>query len=294
MTFIILLMLLVACSARRNSPQPDFDPSCKTTCDSIEASELKPLAVCAKYRREKPQPLIGEVCTDAFFKGFRKVCREACNFKAENVAAVANGGEPKEFKRPKHAKCTGMGSALKVESCQAGYFDAVDQTLAALGIVKKQEKKRLFLGLKESKVKVKENEVEVEKEMEKEEVKEMTVHKEAEEDEKIEEEGARGPQARTEAELRAEENKAELMRLADKQVRQNQDVDTYLEFPHSNGETYTITLHRREPISDAVTHFCRDILKSEDSSTCSREIMMFFKMNFPEKLRNHEEDLDNY
>ena len=157
------------------------------------------------------------------------MCREACNFKAENVAAVANGGEPKEFKRPKHAKCTGMGSALKVESCQAGYFDAVDQTLAALGIVKKQEKKRLFLGLKESKVKVKENEVEVEKEMEKEEVKEMTVHKEAEEDEKIEEEGARGPQPRTEAELRAEENKAELMRLADKQVRQNQDVDTYLE-----------------------------------------------------------------
>ena len=215
-------------------------------------------------------------------KGFKKVCRDACNSKAKSSDSVAKGGDKIEYRRPKVAKCTGMGSPLKMESCQAGYFDAVDQTLVALGLMHKKEKKRMYVGLKEGKVHVKEL-VKVEAETEAEEGK-------AEED-KVKAEDMKEDivDMKTEEEIRAKEAKVELMRIADKQVHQNQDIDTYLEFPHSDGQTYTIELHRREPISDAVTHFCRDILKTGDVSTCSREVMVYFRINFPEKLRNHEQ-----
>lgn len=234
---------------------------------------------CNKWRRSalaQGQPVIGDICTDAFFDGFRAVCEEACNAKAKDDDGVLM----EAYKRPRVARCTGLGAQAKIESCKDGYFGGVDQTLLALGMAKKvEEEKKIVIGKKKAKVR-EETREEVKKEEEEEE----------ETQQKKQEETQPPPPPPISAALeKSSSTIAQLKPMAEAQKAQAQNIDIYLEFPHSDGNTHTIELHKNEPLIDAVTHFCRDILKeSENAGGCAREIMMYFRIHFPEKIRGHE------
>ncbi|GMH56326.1 hypothetical protein TL16_g02108 [Triparma laevis f. inornata] len=251
--FLFFLLLIISPhlpharhDRRRVQKQPAYSHKCKPRCDEIEAESLRPMIPCNKWRRSalaQGQPVIGDICTDAFFDGFRAVCEEACNAKAKDDDGVLM----EAYKRPRVARCTGLGAQTKIESCKDGYFGGVDQTLLALGMAKKgEEEKKIVIGKKKAKVR-----------------------------EEIREESS--------------STIAQLKPMAEAQKAQAQNIDTYLEFPHSDGNTHTIELHKNEPLIDAVTHFCRDILKeSENAGGCAREVMMYFRIHFPEKIRGHE------
>ena len=77
----------------RGSNQPSYSPSCLPKCKTIESTHLKPMQPCNKWRRAPGQPTIGDICTDKFFEGFRKVCEEACNAKAKFDDGLGVEGE---------------------------------------------------------------------------------------------------------------------------------------------------------------------------------------------------------
>ncbi|GMH88132.1 hypothetical protein TrVE_jg13239 [Triparma verrucosa] len=243
---------------------------------------------CNKWRRAPGQPTIGDICTDKFFEGFRKVCEEACNAKAK----FDDGLGVEEYRRPSIAKCTGLGTQTKIQSCNDGYFGGVDQTLKALGMAKEEEKRSEPIVIGKKKAKVREEGKEGGEEKRKEEegkTSEGTSENTSETSEEPKEVTPPTPEQLNSALLKSEETKKNLKPMAEAQKVHQSNVETYLEFTHTDGNVHTIELHKNEPLIDAVTHFCRDTMgEGEGAGGCAREVMMYFRIHFPEKIRGHE------
>ena len=258
---------------------------CIQTCRNFE-DKLNHRIVCSKYRRKKLDSVehYSTYCEKAFFDSYRQTCKELCLVEHD------------KFVKPAVAKCTGMGSEEKLKACEVGFFGGIEQTLELMG---------------RSAIEVEEvvNELdlleELEKEMETGKLKLELVHRAeggvesvrvAEEQQPTVEEKKEKPRPSPSNDAAHQESIELAKKLLEtthtKKLNGNnkRNVKQYIEL-HFNEKEFTLELYYDETTADSVQHFCMNNVEEErklgyqgDVPTCSREILMFFRMTYPQSL----------
>jgi hypothetical protein len=297
--FILLLLLLLLATpavSRRPKAGADIDYSqfpgysqpkkevrhsedCIERCAVIEEKKLSLNTVCNKYRRQSHE--IGAVCTDSLLAAYKQVCLPACALE-EDVAS---------YKWPKVAKCTGLGSPQKLSACEHGFFQGVEQTVAALGVDVEKKKADEQQALADAKL-AEEARVEHERLVA---VRAKEQARIAADKEKRERDGVaqqehtftgteHADDGKSEAFHESEERAAQLIKEASERAalahaEDSTNIEHYFEFSFLEKQ-HVIPLPFDANIPDLVVKFCRTY-GIADLGGCSREVLMEIRMTYP-------------
>jgi len=261
-TLVMLLLTLQTTSLPIHSMK-EYSNKCKSVCEGIEP-KLEPLKPCSQFRRNREDNYghFSQICERSFFDSYRATCHQLCEEEHE------------KFVKPGVARCTGMGSEMKLKACEEGFFAGIDQTIEIMGRNKEVNVEEVISEDEWAKEKEKEKEEETAEKLDENKGRNIGSKDDAAQA------GNDAPKVtiffHNEAHERSEELKTQLLH----QVKESSTrrVKNFIHVTLDQVE-HTLELFYEEEPADSINHFC--VESSNDPQTCVREVTMFMVMNFP-------------